>query len=134
MNFIRSHAWPEGVEMQDKLWGCRQDLEKTELHTKPGMAGGSGDAGEALGLPSRPGEDCELHTMPDCDRREQRSRRSFGATCQELEKTNCELHTMLDCGRREQRSRRHFGAASQDLHKTVNFIRSQTVAGGRVDA
>ena len=32
------------------------------------MAGGSGDAGEALGLPPGPGEDCGLHTMPDMTR------------------------------------------------------------------
>ena len=64
----------EGGEMQEKLWGCRQDLEKTvDFHTMPDMAGGSGHAGKSLGLPPAPRENCGLH------RREGRCRRSFGA-------------------------------------------------------
>ena len=28
-NALRRQTWPEGAELQDKLWGCREDLEKT---------------------------------------------------------------------------------------------------------
>ena len=53
------HVWDE---LGRRLLHRRQPLQTLlESATKPDMARGSGDAGEALGLMSGPGEDCGLH-------------------------------------------------------------------------
>ena len=52
------------VELEEKLWSCHQDLEKTN------MATGSRAEREAVGLPSGPGENSELRSgvrAPDLD-------------------------------------------------------------------